>query len=255
MPAFSNQTVVGSGKLYFDQFLAGTTSATGEMYFGNTPELTTSQSVDSLDHFDSDNGPKVKDDSIDISREMTGGFSTDNISSGNVALWFTGQQITVAAGVATNVVQSFTNVIQGTYLQIGVVAGLPQGRGALTGVSLVKVGATTAVLNTDYELDLVLGRIYVIPGSLVITSGSQVDVTYSAPAASIPVIVSKNASIYGRLRFIANNAKGLNRNYFWPKIKVSSDGDYALKGDDWQAMSFTFEALKLDSVTERVYIY
>jgi hypothetical protein len=253
MANFSNNLVIGSGKLYFDQFLPGTTTPTGERYLGNTPALTVAQSVDSVDHYDSDNGAKVKDDTVDISREMTGGFTTDNISSPNIALWFTGQEIQVAAGVATAVVQSFVSVLPGTFLQVGVVPGsLPQGRGGLTAVS-VKVGATTMVLNTDYELDAATGRIYVIPGGAIV-GGSTVDVTYSAPAATVPVIVSKNASIYGRLRYIANNTRGQNRNHFWPKIKVSSDGEYALKGDDWQSMDFTYEALKLDSVTERVYI-
>jgi hypothetical protein len=37
-------------------------------------------------------------------------------------------------------------------------------------------------------------------------------------------------------------------------VQISPDGDFALKGDDWQAMTFSVEVLKLNDSTERQYI-
>ena len=65
--------------------------------------------------------------------------------------------------------------------------------------------------------------------------------------------IERGSQATGALRFISSNPTGIQRDYYFPYVKISSDGDYALKGDDWQSMGFTFEALKLPG-RERVYI-
>jgi hypothetical protein len=67
-------------------------------------------------------------------------------------------------------------------------------------------------------------------------------------------VIAQNEIIEGRMIFISDNAAGENRDYIWPYVRVRPDGDLALKGDDWQAMTFNGEVLKLNDSTERQYI-
>lgn len=68
-------------------------------------------------------------------------------------------------------------------------------------------------------------------------------------------IIGKTDSIYGALFFESDNPIGANVNYWFPYVNLTPNGTFALKGDTWQTMSFTAEALKRDNATERVYIY
>ena len=78
--------VIGKGKLYFDPFIPGTKTPSGERYFGNTPDFSESQSINKLDHIDADQGLNVKDDSVITQNDLSIAFGTDNISTDNVAL-------------------------------------------------------------------------------------------------------------------------------------------------------------------------
>lgn len=68
-------------------------------------------------------------------------------------------------------------------------------------------------------------------------------------------IVGANDAIYGALFFESDNPVGDNVNYWFPYVNLTPNGTFALKGDAWQTMSFTAEALKRDENTERVYVY
>jgi hypothetical protein len=63
-----------------------------------------------------------------------------------------------------------------------------------------------------------------------------------------------NSQVEGALFFEATNPVGLRFDYTFPYVQLSPDGDFQLKGDEWQQLSFTFEALKLNDTTETVYI-
>jgi hypothetical protein len=255
---------LGRGRLFFDRFTpaqvaAGITAATrgeGERYFGNTPELSMTSSEETLDHFDSDQGIRTKDDSVSLQLDRTGSFTTDNISIENLALYFlsdgTSTLTQVAATAATFVVPAAG---RGRFYQIGVTEANPSGVRKISNVS-VRSGPTftTVVPATgNYEIDEDLGRIYILPGSTAINN-IDIQVTYDAAAGTRDRVISKSQSIYGALRFVADNPKGTNRDFYFPYVKLAPDGDYALKGDDWQSMSFSFEALKKGSNIESLYI-
>jgi hypothetical protein len=72
-------------------FSPGTkTLAGGSRYLGNSPELTSSQNEDKLDHYNSDSGIKVKDASVSLQNDLSLSFSLDDISPENLALWYRG---------------------------------------------------------------------------------------------------------------------------------------------------------------------
>lgn len=256
---------LGRGRLYFNRFTpaqvaAGIVAATkgeGERYIGNTPDLSMSSSEESLDHFDSDTGVRVKDDSVSLQLDRNGTFVTDNIGEHNLALYFLSNG---AATLTQNVATAATFVILGAkpglFYQIGETTSLPAG---VRKISTVTVGkgalyATNVAAATNWEVDEELGRIYILPGSTGIPDNTDIQVTYNMVAATRTEVVSKSDSLYGSLHFVADNPKGANRDYLWPYVKLTPDGDFNLKGDDWQQMNFAFEVLRKASNIEAVYV-
>jgi hypothetical protein len=250
--------VLGRGKLYFDQFLPGTTTKTGELYLGNSPALSLTSESETLDHFNSDEGINVKDDSVTLQTNRTGSFTLDDISMPNIALFFNASLAAVAqsSGTATDELVSTGFKLDG-YYQLGV----PTNPAGVRGVSAVtvKAGATagaavTLTLGTDYELDATLARVHILPGSGA-NVAHNLYVTYTRAANTREQgTVNSGATVEGALRFIAINAKGINRDYYFPKVTVSPNGDFSLKGDDWQQLPFNLEILKLNDATASMYI-
>lgn len=227
--------VLGKGELYFDQ-------GTGERYLGNTTEFNITIESENLDHFDSDNGIRVKDESVVLEITRSGSLITDSISKENQALFFLGDVSTVTQ-VATPVVDEQINDVKlGYFYQIGKTTGNPQGARGMTAVTVTKAPSTALVLNTDYTLDAALGRIQILETSVTVVDGDDLLVDYTPTANSrVRVATSNLASLTGSLRFIAKNPKGNQRDFYIPNVTLRPEGDYALKGDDWQAMGFAVE--------------
>lgn len=245
--------VVGKGRVYFDIFADGTKTPTGERYLGNTPEFNISQDQSTLDHYDSDSGLNVKDESVVTEQNMTGSLITDNISPENIALWFGAELADTVITSQTAVVYNAVDVKRGHYIQIGVSEALPTGHRNVAAV-VVKVGSTTVTPLNNYEVDLERGRIYIEPDSAAIADGADLEITFNVTAGTRQIAVGKGTTVAGALRFISDNPIGSQKDYFFPYVKLAPNGDFALKGDEWQQIPFAFEALKKDANTERVYI-
>lgn len=154
----NNNYVVGRGEVYFDRFADGTTTGSGEMYFGNTPNFQVTPQVTNLDHYDSDHGLKVKDMSVMLQADLNGQFVTDNISEDNLALWFLGVTADTLLTAQTGATQQITAKL-GRYYQLGVSATMPQGVTNVANVIVTKNGATVPA-SGNLDIDLTLGRVY-----------------------------------------------------------------------------------------------
>ena len=260
---------LGRGEVFFNKFKPGTNIGEGERYLGNTPEYLLTNEVETLDHFNADRGLREKDESVLLEISSSGSMNCDNISGENVALFFLGNLLTKSSTSVTAQKEVFTSWKRGLTLQLGTTDATPTG---VRKVSNVKVGkaAKAATLNLtgdisaipgvtivdaagNYEVDLELGRLYLEPTSTEINGDIKLVVQFDVAAQSREMVISSNDVVQGSLRFVSHNAKGENKDYFFPKVTLSPDGDYNLKGDDWQSMGFTFDALKLQG-RERVYI-
>lgn len=250
--------VVGRGKLYFTSFLTGTrTLMGGARYLGNSPELSLSQSEEKLDHYGSDSGIRVKDASVSLQNDLSGSFTLDDISHDNLALWFRGEAQANAIVAVVDGTTDATDIVLGTYVQLGLSAGDPVGARNVSGVTALKGPFTpgTAVdAAGNFEVDAVTGRVYLLPTAADIEAGDDLRFTYDAAIGTENVVIAAGTVIEGRLEFFADNAAGANDDYIWPCVQISPDGDLPLKGDDWMAMSFSLEVLKLNDSTERQYI-
>lgn len=244
---------LGRGRLYFDKYAPGTKNLTGQRYIGNTPEINLTSDSESLEHFDSDEGVRQKDASVLLSLNRTGSFITDHIHPANLALFFLGQESVVTVAPVTAAVYNIADVKLGHRYQVGANSSAPAGVRNLSTV-IVKVGAVTKTLNTDYSLDAASGGVVPLAGGTIL-EGDDIEVTYDLAATSYNrVVTAAAAEIEGALLFISNNPEGEQFDYFWPDVLLKPDGDLALKGDEWQQIGFAFDALKKDDITEVVYI-
>lgn len=245
----SENYTLGRGELHFDKFVAGTFNKTGERYLGNTPELNRTTESENLDHFNSDRGIRVKDKSIVLEKNDSGTFIADEISDENIALWFLGTQNVVAQAATASIVQSIpaNRVKPGTYIQLGESQANPTGHRNVTVATVTSdpVGTTFDNLD-DYTVDPELGRLYIVPGG-AIDGTAPLIVTYATAASTrTQIVVGEGTTIEGALRFISYNPTGPRRDYYWPYVQLRADGDFAMKGDEWQQLSFAFDILKRD---------
>ena len=246
---------LGRGKLYFAMFGAGTlTPSDGQRYFGNTPEFSTTSESEELEHFDSDNGVNIKDDSVTLSNTRSGSFTTDNINLDNVALFYLGEKSTLTQTAQTAQTTTFT-AKRGRYYQIGETELNPAGARKLTSVSVTVGGvALTVDIVSNLEYDMDLGRVYIEADAPDIADGDELVFTWSASAYTLNRVISSSNEIVGAMYFECTNPKGDKFDYYWPYVKISPNGDFNLKsGDDWQSIPFNVEFLKKDGA-ETVYI-
>lgn len=239
---------LGRGELWFAQYATGTQNPKGERYLGNSPEFNATIESENLDHFDSDHGINEKDESIPLSTNRTGSFITDNIDPANVALFFFGEKtiFSVAGGAVSD--ELINGVEPGLTYQLGMTATNPTGARMLSNVTAPVVTdadtpATTYVAGTDYTIDLTLGRLTVVEGGNI-PEDANLSVDYTTLASSRTRIISGSTPIVGALRYIAFNPAGQQLDWYMPYVKISPNGDYALKGDEWQQIPFNIEILK-----------
>lgn len=244
---------IGKGRLYFDQFAPGTTTGMGERYFGNTPELTNSAETETLDHYDADQGLNVKDESITTENNLSGSFVTDHISPENIALWYSGSTAPITQVAATAQTDTIANVMRGRSYQLGVTEATPTGARHVNNVVVKKGGAAVANPDTNFEIDLDKGRVFVESDAADVADNDTLTIEYDIRPSSRTVIVGKGDEIRGSLRFLSANPVGSQKDYWWPYVKITPNGDFALKGSEWMQLGFSFEVLKL-SGKERVYV-
>jgi hypothetical protein len=190
---------------------------------------------------------------VTLQTDSTGNFACDNISAANLALFFLGEVSTVTVTSATDLTSTFNSVELDAYYQLGTSTGAPSGARDVSGVTAA-IGVTPVASAGNWEVDEALGRIHILADATDIDEGDDVVFTYDQVAHTREQIVSQSKAIAGAMRFISANPKGKNRDYYIPYVEISPDGDFALKGDDWQSLGFTLEILKRDDDTERLYI-
>ena len=258
MAGANKNYVLGKGRFYFEPFLNGTTTGAGEKYIAQTKEGSFSVKADTLDHYDADEGLNVLDEQVTTKVDVTGKFMTENITLDVLAdfLLANGVNATVITA-ATAATSNFVDVKLGRYFQLGKSAALPQGARNVSNVSVKVNASTTALANTgnqSFTVDAALGRIFVPANAVGIVDGDDLTVTFDVAAGTREIVVSKDQQLRGALRFVSANPVGGQRDFYFPLVNLSPEGDMNLKGSDWQSVGFNFTALKLDANTERVYI-
>lgn len=250
-----NDYTLGRGKVYFADFQTGTQSPDVFRYIGNTPSLNLTIDDETLDHFNADSGIREKDDSVPLEVTRTGTMECDNIDVENLALFFFGSASTVTVGAAAGLTYTTPGVNVGDFVQIGATAADPVGSRGITGTPVVEDtggGGTTYTVTTDYIINTDTGMMEIPTGS-TIPADQVLDITYDVAATTRDRIISGSEPREGAMRFIADNPRGTNRDFIFSWTKVSPNGDYALKGEEWQVIPFSLEFLK-PTAAEAIYV-
>lgn len=251
----NNDYTLGSGECSIAKFQSSVSKlAAGFRYFGNTPSLSFTTDVTYLDHFDADHGLKVKDQNVALTVVQTISLGCDNIDMENLALLIFGTKNTITTTSATVAAEHIDAVIPGLTYQLGQTTSNPPGVRGLDVVSAGHyatvtddAGSPASFTEDDWTVDPDRGTIYIKTadegGS--IDAATNLRVTYKTLAASHYRVVSGQTPIEGAFKFTSFNAVGSQKDYFFPWVKITPDGDYSLKGDEWQVMNFKMEVLKI----------
>lgn len=253
----ANNYTLGRGEVHFSRFLPASQTPEGYRYLGNTPEFNLTIESDELEHFSSDEGIRELDDSVPLEVTRSGSLITDNIDPENVALFFFGDASVLTQASVVAAPEMLMNILAGHSYQLGVTPARPAGYMGInpTGFSvdnLSGVGGTALVAGTDYTMNFDTGIITFLPGSLLAIDGADIEVTYAVRASSRSVVLSGSQPVEGAMKFISKNPKGSDVVITMPYVKLSPNGDYALKGDDWQQIPLSISVLKPD-VGEAIY--
>lgn len=246
---------LGRGKVYFARFSGSSKEPDGFRYIGNTPELNLTIESETLDHYSSDGGIREKDDSVPLEVNRTGSLITDNIDPENVALFFFGEASTVTQASVASSVETLTDIKAGHSYKLGRSSSNPAGYFGIdtTGFAVaVNGGGAALVAGTDYEMDYDNGVITFLEASTIAVDDADIDVTYAVAASTRDRVISGSEPVEGAMMYVTANPKGKDCTFYMPYIKVTPNGDYALKGDEWQSIPLSLEVLKLDTA-EAIY--
>lgn len=246
----NNNYSLGRGEAYFAAFLAGTQNPGGEAFFGDCSGVSATIKATTLEHYQSTGGVKQVDGSATVQSDSTGQLMTENITAANLALFFFGAQSTITQSAATvtgEVLALGIGVNAGFYYQLGQSANDPAGARGLDPATPIVVkdhtDTTTYTLHTDYEIDYVTGRLYIVPGT-IIPAAAVIHVTYHTLAASRSRVLSGNTPIEGALRFLSANASGDDKDWYLPRVRLTPNGSVDLVGDKFATLTFDLTLLK-----------
>lgn len=245
----SNNYTLGRGKVYLARYLNGV-ALPAFRYIGNTPEFNLTIESEELDHYSSDEGIREKDDSVPLEVNRTGSLITDEIAPDNVALFFFGEASTVTQATVASATETFTSIEAGRSYKLGVTPSNPAGYFgiAAAGFSVdLNPGPGALAATTDYVMDFDNGFITFVADSAVAVDGEDIDVTYAVAASTRSRVISGSEPVEAALRYITKNPKGPDVHFFMPYIKLTPNGDFALKGDEWQQLPLSLEILKPDA--------
>lgn len=253
----ANQSL-GRGELHFARFKTGTQIPDGERYLGNSPEFNLTIENENLDHFSSDRGVREKDFSIVLQSNRTGSLTLDEIVAENIALFFQGKtEILTTAAVTSAATEEFEGVHVGYGYQLGVTSTTPAGIRSVDDVTVTNGAVAPATLVTyvvgeDYVIDEGLGRITILAGG-DIEEDDDITVSYKVEASERFTATSGTEPVEGALRYIARNPHGMLIDYYMPYVKLTPNGDLALKSEEWQTIPLSVEILRRGEL-EAIYL-
>lgn len=233
--------LLGHGELYFDR-LSSTGAKTGEKFLGDVESfgLTLTPEVKEKYSHTSAAGELLARAITRVTGEVSVQFN--EFTARNIALYALGDDSSPLAQTGAAVVDELIN---NNIAVPAADAWYPLAfRGSvanpITAVT-VKVLAATKALGTDYTVDAITGRIYIVPGGSIVPGTDIVKVSYTYPTLTAGttaldrVLAGTRADVTGFLRFIGVPAAGQGPKLevkLW-KVSFAPDGNLSLIGDDF----------------------
>lgn len=249
----TTEYAIGRGILYLATDRDANGRPKGYSDRGNVAELTCNIDEETLEHISTRAGLAVQDAEVSLSKKLQGTFVLENFTLDNLALFL--------SGVLSQVVKSSTPVVGvanikdiklGEWFDLFETAAPasyplhPNLRAyAISAVTVDETGGGALVLDTDYKLDLVLGRVFVIPDGGTLVDGDDLDVDFTFGALNLEIMKAfKTSQILAAAKFRMVNPQDSNRilEFQFHEINVKPEGDLALIGNEWARISLAFTA-------------
>lgn len=253
---YSKNVVFPAGYLVFDPKDANG-NLTGEIYLADTPGFTVNVTSDSLEDYDADGPLNEQNFDHPTSVKRSANVEVKDMSSETAEMFYIADsttKTTTAGPVTAKPINGGNGVLQGRWYQLGVDTTHPTGIRAIDTV-VINEGVTPQTVDADYQLDTELGRIYIVPGG-GIADGTVLTSDYNTTAVSWEQIASNSLGAKeGTLRFIAHNARGINRDAFFASVVMKPNGDAVWKSRDAvQKFAFAVSIQKPTDGTPAMYI-
>jgi len=243
---------LGRGIIYLSALDATTGLPEDYRDLGNAPSFSLSVDVEELVHKSSRQGLSTVDKRLVISQTINFSFVLEELSSDNMALFFSGAATTATnpAVAGISIYQVADSIVLGRWYTIydpatGIRAmDLTEVADVVVTEDASGVPVVLTVV-TDYTVDLVMGMVFIIPASTA-TPGQTLSITLTADAAPVASVAqTRGATVSGvdyALKFIGENPADADQNFEveMHSVQVSADGDFSLISEsDLTQMPFT----------------
>lgn len=249
--------LLGRGRLEVGTLVAGIPEEWRDL--GHVGEFSLTVDKEELEHFSSRAGLKTRDLYLIISQSVGGSFQMDELSAQNMAMFLSGGTLTPvnpAVGGITEYLAVTSLSGLGVHVDIRDSNGTPARDIDSSKVTVVhdKAGGNdTLVLNTDYTVDTVNGRIFLLPTGVTASAGHTIHITLAADAGAVATLdtvegLTTSATAYA-MKFIGINPADDDAEFIleFHQVRFSADGDLALIGDELTSQPLTFKAEKNES--------
>jgi hypothetical protein len=218
--------------LYFDRFVAGSLTRQGEAHLGNVTKLELTTTDELKEKYSSMVSTSSLLKSVNVKRTVEAKLTADEFSLANIALALMGSEGTLTQTSGTATTETLT-----TSAKLGRWYPL-----AKRNVSAVLI--TGMVEGTDFSVDAVTGRVYLIPAGSIVEESAVTVASYSYGTIDYKSIVGANSNVIeGYLRFIGDPATGpLFELEIW-HVQVTPDGAFGLITEDYGNFSLTLKVL------------
>jgi len=242
---------LGRGKVYFSELTDSLPVEWRDL--GNAPELVVSVETEKLEHKSSREGLKLVDLEVVVSQKVSIRLVLDELNFENMALFFSGaaSSRTNDGGDSISGAANVAVVTQGRWYDLYAdAAGMPTSdiqASRIYDIGEVTItptaGGSALVEGTDYDVDLDLGRIFVIEGGDMTAGSYDVDVAANVTAVANvqQVRVLTGSSVVGALKFVAVNPADANKfvEYNFHQVRLAAEGDLPLITDEWATLPLT----------------
>lgn len=246
---------VGRGELYFDRFLPGTDMGEGELYLGNTPGFSVKRDLDTVSRITSYRGRKYVKETYPLSEQFAATVTTDNMSFENIALWF-GGEVDYNDQPGVGFITEQFKVKRGRFYQLGKTVNIFGFRyvESITLKKLIEDAFDPIDATSNILVDRTAARFSVLDDATDIQDGDVVEIRFQNRRTTTRGLIKRQDEVVGSLRFVANNPFGSNKDYFFPSVRMTPDGELPFKGDQWLQFSWQVDMRKLNPKTEYLYV-
>ncbi len=235
--SIANETyTLGGGDLHFAQ--RAEDGSYGDFYWWGRvdDDLKVTMEVETLPHPNFSGKLEEIDDDVEISKAITMGVTTDDMSQTMVSRFFSGEIDTVTQTGATLTAEDMGEVNQGGIYETGF-------------IDFASLAVDTYIEGTDYSVDLGAGTFAIIIG------GGISDATTVAVTGTYNTVTTENVQVgtktklEGKFKFISNQTTGIRRKTTMHKCSVIPSGDFGLMGTkEWTKCTFDVKILKDETI-------